>query len=79
VKYIGSTKKNIFPFNLQESKKRAQGIVNNTSTWIHKLETSDRQTMNDEIFNFLGTLKESQLILKNLYNIQVNYNFIILF
>lgn len=70
VKYIGSAKRNLFPFNTSENKKFARGIVNNISNWIYNLENKD-ETFNDEIAHFLNTLKESQIILKTLYNIYV--------
>lgn len=80
IKYIGSIKRNVFPFNIPENKKYVKSIVNNISTWIYKLENGTER-INDEISNFLSTLKESQAILKDLYQVGVykiyNYRMIL--
>jgi len=73
VKYIGSLKKNLYPFKDPQNQKHARSILNNISSWISKLETKDQNAINDEIYNFLKTLKESQNILRNLYDIHVRY------
>ena len=69
VKYIGSLKKNLYPFKDPQNQKHARSILNNISSWISKL---DQNAINDEIYNFLKTLKESQNILGNLYEIEVS-------
>lgn len=63
-------KRNLYPFNTPENKKNVRNILNNISTWIFKLESKEER--NDEISNFLNTLKESQDVLKSLYSVQVN-------
>lgn len=72
VKYIGSLKKNLYPFKDPQNQKNARCILKNISNWIYKLERNDKNINNDEIKNFLKTLKESQNILRCLYNIEVN-------
>ena len=70
VKYLGSNKRNLYPFAISENKKQAAGIVKNISNWISKLDTKDKIS-NDEIINFMETLKKPQNILKALYKIEV--------
>lgn len=62
-------KKNLYPFNDPQNKKHARSILNNISNWIYKLERKENVN-NDEITNFLETLKGSQNILRSLYRIE---------
>jgi hypothetical protein len=70
IKFIGSSKKNLFPFNVPENQKHTKNMVNKISNWIYKLESKDGS--NEEIMNFRDTLKIPQSILRRLYNIEVN-------
>jgi len=51
---------------MNENRKQARVIVNNISNWIYKLEGEK----NDETMTFMTNLKESQEILKNLYDVR---------
>lgn len=67
---MGSFKGNLFPFNDPENKKYASIILKNITNWITKLEDKNEAT-NEEIIDFMTTLRNQQQILQELYKIDV--------
>jgi hypothetical protein len=68
INFVGSTRRNLYPFNTPENKKQTKNMVNKISGWVNKLEVNES---NEEIVNFRATLNKLQFILRKLYTVEV--------
>ncbi len=68
INFVGSNRRNLYPFNSSENKKHTKNMVNKIYGWLNKLEVSES---NEEIIKFKKTLNNLQMILKKLYKIEV--------
>jgi hypothetical protein len=65
IKHIGSSRRNLYPFNIPENRTYVINLINNISKWKYSLNKEE----NPEAKQFIHTLKISQDILMQLYEI----------
>ncbi len=71
VKFFGSDRINIYPWNKVENQKKVKYLVSNISNWVTKLEKDFTNTSvgNEETLKFINLLEREQNILRKLYKV----------